>query len=537
MADVIHVCNGGEQAIKDSHTVESLAALDRWKGKEVSAWLVFAHLTWDGQLLSQNYGFDVAQLIRMEFGSAAPIIFYSPFPEEYFHSLPGWKYKLLNGCGSAFLQLGTSNIKGKLDLLLKSTAPLSPTALLDVVTMLCNVRGLVVDRLNHDLKSGNTSTPVFDAVAPLMSDEQKRALDFFAYRDAFSLIDEARNEADFNDLKAKLLHACNRILPSESRRSFPLLDHDNVRHHIILLEDDATYRSFVKQALSKDFTVKDVDTSAEAIDLLKKDKNRGDILAVICDWRLYTNDDARFPRRWQCPQGYSVLEYAAKEGIRALFALTSQDDRIVHAIRNQSDRRYTVFKKEHLKDESQWLLLADVVRLGCMEALRSRANHVVKDLKGWLHRGDHDRSKEETYLEIWNSPNRLQYFSKVDDIADEIWETYLNAPRAYLKAQFPRLEYSGKVNDWDDMETFFLLRRLYFAIWINKGPLDTRDASAMARRRDEVERVIWNIITPSVSRQKRYHLCIDFKDINFKRMFLEEVAWLQRSLPDQGNLA
>lgn len=517
MAEVIHVCNGGEQAVKDIQTVASIAALDSWKGKEVSAWLVFAHLTWDGQKLSQNCGFDVAQRIRMEFGSMAPIVFYSPITEAYFAQLNDVKYKLLNGCGTAFLETPSST--KAYQQLLERTEPLTKSSLLDVVTMLCNVRGWVVDRLNHDLKPDRASAPVFSAVEPLLSRTQRQEVQFEHYRAQFATLDVGRNNKAFMDLRAKFIQSCDVLLPTEAR-SRRYFSKDKKLCHVLLLEDDPQYRTIVEGALKKRFTVDAVSTSTKAKELLDKDKECGDIHAVICDWRLYEYSGGHKTDRWQRPQGYGVLEYAAKEGVRALYALTSQDDRLVHAIRNQANRRYMLFKKEHLNGEAQWDAVLDVIQEGCQQALLDRADRVIQGAKGWVAPDTHDRSKREAYLDIWNSVDWDVFLEEVTARADSAWGTYLGNSRAHLVGKHPELESSVKVNDRDAMVNFFALRRLYFAIW-SKQPIHyTRTQCDIA-----VQTRIWG--SDRSAGQRRNQLCIDFKHISAERMFPEELAWVR----------
>lgn len=526
MDKIIHVCNVVADSIEGAVPVTSLAELDKCSKQDVSAWFIFAHLTWDGQRLTQNYGFDVAQRIRMEFGSLAPIIFYSPIKEEYFTSLPGWKYKLLNGCGSAFFVSGTTASKRELDSLLKSTAALTTTSLLDVVTMLCNVRGLVVDRLNHDLKPEDPSQPVFSVVEPMLSNTQKREVQFEEYRDKFAEVDNGRSAAAFMDLRKTFIQACDALLPKDPKRKEVGAGQEKARkQHVLLLEDDPVFRRSTKDILSEEFTVHDVATSTEAIELLDQDKGHGKILAVICDWRLYEyrNDNSR-SEHWQCPQGYSVLEYAAAHGVRALYALTSQDDRLVHAIRNKSDRRYSLFKKEHLNGPAQWQVLLDVLSEGCHGAMLDRADLVIQGAKGWVDRGDHDRSKQEAYIEIMNSMDRELFFDEVTTLANKVWKAYVANENIYIVGDYPGLEYAAKANDRNDMKKFFVLRRLYFGIWIDRKS-GTLRGSALTRHDAAVQEVIWN--THASASQRRNKLCINFKEINIDRMFNEEVAWLR----------
>lgn len=530
MAKVLHLCNPGaaDAAFDEVVPITSMAELNEKRDQDIEAWFVFAHLDWDRSKLSQNYGFDVAQRIRMEFGSMAPIIFYSPIKEEYFTSLPGWKYKILNGCGSTFLPSGSTTSKAKFEELLKSTAALTPTSLLDVVTMLCNVRGLVVDRLNHDLKPEKPSEPVFKAVEPLLSNVQKDEIGFDRYREEFAKVDRSRNKVVFMKLRRSLILDCDGLLPKKVGPKADLKSKDRTKPHILLLEDDPQYRVKVKKALSKAFVVHDVATSTEAIQVLNKDKAIGDIRAVICDWRLFEYRDGTKTERWQRPQGYGVLEYAATMGTRALYALTSQDDRLVHAIRNLSDRRYALFKKEHLQGAAQWELLLDVIDEGCQQALIDRADKVVQGFKGWVNTGKKKvRSKQEAYVEIWNSVDRVSFYDEVTALANKAWRAYCAGQKEYLVGKFPtELGYSANANDRSDMKKFFALRRLYFGIWIDQGPPARPKAGELAAHRDQVERVLWGASEADSTSVKRSLLCINFEAIAVDRMFDDEVAWL-----------
>lgn len=506
--------------------MSSPAKLEGWKDRDVSAWFIFAHLNWDGHKLSQNYGFDVAQRIRMEFGSPAPIIFYSPIKEAYFLQLSDVKYKLLNGCGTAFLETPTSN--ETFQRLYESTDPLSKTALLDVVTMLCNVRGWVVDRLNHDLKPGRKCGPVFDAVEPLLSSAQKQQMKFEEYRDRFAELDARRNKKAFMDLRAEFIRACDALLPNELKRkafvSAP--EEEPERPHVLLLEDDPTYRSSIVDALSGEFNVHPAESSKEAMSILEDDLDRNEILAVICDWRLYeyTNEaENRKTERWQCPQGYSVLEYAASKGIRALYALTSQDDQLVHAMRNLSGIRYSLFKKEHLQTPAQLQVFLDVLHGGCEEAMMGIANKI----KGapW------EKHLRTLYVALWNS---IDYHAKLrewNDRATDAWNYYLDQARdSRQPITAEKKDITLSPNSFD-LDKFMIMRRVMLAVWSKtKRPFDQGD---ITYNKEFVFDAIWSSANvdsekKSISVNARFsQYCLGDKYRGKAHLLPEEIQWLQ----------
>ena len=59
---------------------------------------------------------------------------------------------------------------------------------------------------------------------------------------------------------------------------------------------------------------------------------------------------------WESMQGYDVLDEASKIHPAALFALTSMDERSVHAMRNQLNARIQLMKKEHFHAQSDPLV-------------------------------------------------------------------------------------------------------------------------------------------------------------------------------------
>jgi len=103
--------------------------------------LIEVSLTWDGNLLQNFYGFDIAADLRRDYLIKCPIIFLSSLKRDYFEkrASPSNKYSLVNGAGCGFLSFPFS-----LELLKKQLSeikPLSDAALNEVVVKHCDLQG------------------------------------------------------------------------------------------------------------------------------------------------------------------------------------------------------------------------------------------------------------------------------------------------------------------------------------------------------------------------------------------------------------
>ena len=140
---------------------------------------------------------------------------------------------------------------------------------------------------------------------------------------------------------------------------------NEVRHKLIVVEDDPEFKEVIQKNLSKYFDISITDSASIAINRLDEDK-QNNIVGIISDWRLYIDNSKTY---WQQQQGYEVLEHAAKTHFIALFSLTSLDDRNVHNIRNMLGLDVYLIKKQFLtndsKDDNQWKLMADIVLQKC----------------------------------------------------------------------------------------------------------------------------------------------------------------------------
>lgn len=465
MAEVIHVCNGGEQAVKGTQMVASMAALDRWKGEKVSAWLIFAHLTWDGQRLSQNYGFDVALRIRTVLQSKAPIIMYSPIRLAYFKQLKGVKYKQLHGPGICFIE--TPSTRDTLDKALKVTAGLTKTSFHDVRTMLCDLRGLVVDQMSHNLRWGMSVAAELERIEALLDTEEKTRLNFRATSQSILATVEENDRTEFDRLKDELYEACNKLIPRVQGSAREADVSTSRPYKVLVLDDDSKDLKAAQKALSKSFDVTAVRTSQKALQALEEDKDRNHILAVVCDWRLYKYIGRVKTYDWQVPQGYEVLEHSAKHGIRSLFAITGQDEQLVDEMRNISGIRYALFKKKHLVSSKQWEVMCDVLKNACTSAIRSRSNIITGGRWTNVIEG---RSLKDDYIQAWNGLDWESTLADWSDLATEAYKYAMDATSNCVTDRYGDLTVGQSTRD---LRAFMVMRRVMLGMYYQYARLFT----------------------------------------------------------------
>jgi hypothetical protein len=206
---IYHVTNEDVESISSHEILCSKESINTVKDIEGLIWLINLHINWNGRKLSNNYGFDIANFIRTEKKSKAPIVFYSPVPKTYFEkrSEKEIKYKILFGRGSAFLE--TPFKETDLIKLAESIEPLSNAALHDVATMLCDLKGIVIDKLNHDLKFGSDVNEVFSSISPYLSGYQKQSIQLYEFAEKLKKRTNANDSNGFFSDKQQFIMLCN----------------------------------------------------------------------------------------------------------------------------------------------------------------------------------------------------------------------------------------------------------------------------------------------------------------------------------------
>lgn len=517
-ANFVHISNTDTKETPRNPVIVSLEDLQIPNMGDACGVLLNIHLNWDGRALSGDYGFDVANFLRTKYRSTAPIIFYSPLPVEYFEKKAetDLKYKLLFGRGSAYLE--SPFTEAQLDEAIKNTPPLTPSSLHDVVTMLCDLKGMILDKANHDLKPGNDPEPILNEIEPFLNQIQRAEISFDDFRKMLKSAYDRQDESEFLKLKTDFLARCSSRLTAKGAESEPIPE---TRHKILLVEDNEEDLRAAVDHLEQHFDVSVERDAAKAISTLKADKSN-EILAVVCDWRLYKEGS----KYWQKYQGYEVLEEASKTG-RALFALTSQADFVIHQIRNDLGFRFQLIKKDDFRTDAQRNLLVDWIRNACQNSILAEADIPTTQAKTW--RGD----LRDLFLRYRQSLEWEDLITIVYAQADEIVEYFENSNEATESIPKKFGLSFGMSNDEKRLFSVLVMRLIWFGLWYKYGfnyePAEFDLAGEDGGAPDGFD-LVWGFIAgPEAKGQKGGDLgkvALSEEDLGSGRMFPHERAWL-----------
>lgn len=502
-----HICNSATPELPEFKNIVSMEALQEIKDDSNAVYLLHIHLNWEGNKLSSNYGFDIANLIRTEKKSKAPIIFYSAVQKEYFEhkSEKEIKYKILFGRGSAFIE--TPFKEASINKLTEGMEPLSNAALHDLVTMLCNLKGIVVEKINHDLKFGKDITTVINSILPYLSEQQKKQIAIEAFVDE---IKQIGTEKDFNTEKQLFVERCNYELTPDGENKPQA---DKKKYKILVVDDVEEDLAKAKKYLEHDFEeVITASTGKRAVDILLADTDNS-IVLVLSDWRLFEDKEKKY---WQPLQGYEVLELAAKTGIRAIFALTSQANFLIHQLRNLMGIHFPLFQKQNLITEGQWKVLADALVEACETTDELVANQPTADLWNNSIRKEKNFGVSLKQLYIQKRHARDNFFIEIDNRTNKIWEIY-NENSKRLRYELGTL--STSIINADVLKEVLVQRRIWIALFL-KLVSPEKIYELMSKSPDKSA-------TTSDITQLKSKLCIVEDDIKQKRLLPEEKSWLQ----------
>ena len=519
-----HICNKGTPEFKGWKTISSHQELLELNEPTNSVWLLNASLNWNDNKQTGFYGFDIAKFLRTEKKSKAPIIFYSPVPQIYFEkrSEKEIKFKILFGRGSAFIE--APFIEEKLKEVATAIQLLSNAALHDVATMLCDLKGIVIDKLNHDLKFGADVNSVIASISLYLSSYQKQSIQLNEFAEKLQQRTKAKDSIGFFSDKQQFITLCNLQLTASGK---PESETKISRHKILVIDDKADELNNIVNNLSADFEITQVNQAERAIEEINKD-TANKIIAIVSDWRLY---EQKNQNQWQPLQGYEILDFASKHGIRALFALTSQADFVVHHIRNLMGVRFEMFKKENLLSADQWKVFVDVLNESCENTVRLRAS-LPDDSKQWtkeiFKNGEPLKTLKQQYIEVWNSEERDTYFSKITITANEIWDYLKNT----LKNNRLTTEFGITVpSKILELEPILIYRRIWLALWFNKTDIGKRISKETFS--EYSEEIYKRMFAPGIKKpmpnsgtQNAYKLCIEINKVQQGKFLPEEREWL-----------
>ncbi len=504
------------------------------------------------QIQADYYGFDIAADLRRIYKVRNQIVFFSKTnTAKYFEdrSDTNIKFKLLFGRGSSFIEYPETPEVLKEKLL--NPKPISPATLHDVVTMLCDLKGVVIDKLTHSLKFERgleSLKKLFTEIEPYLSAEQKQYIELADFLHKLQNCIKQNNRDNFYTQKELFLKLCIRHLTqSETIETAPA-----ERSHTILLIDDLKEDlELYATELSKNFTVLKTTSSSEAIEMLKSDSSNN-IKAIIADWRLFQDETLTY---WQPLQGYEVLEYAAKTGIRALFALTSQADYVVHHIRNLLGIRFSMFKKDNLETTDQWKLFKDVLKEACEETTDLIKNIPKGD--GWTKPKDGKLSLQQQYSEKRNSPDWLDFENRISESCNTIWQYYESYINGSLNEALQDFSKKFGITLKNNLEAILIARRICIALFYNQNQKaiyknilgkhypridiysvfrnnffdefneDNRNMSTVELKGKSVEEYTLSKLNTAASGLLNTTLCLDVEGLASKRVMLpEERNWL-----------
>lgn len=427
--------------------------------------LIDVEANWDKAETGNFYGFDISADLRRIYKVRNQIIFHSTFSNEHFEKLSqsDIKFKLMYGRGSSFIRypFTVETLKEKL----LNTSPISAATLHDVVTMLCDLKGVVIDKLNHELKfeKGAASLKqLFASIEPYLSNDQKQLIEMAEYFKKLQQSISKDDRAKFLTHKELFLKLCTRHLTqSDTLQSEP----SKPTHTVLLIDDREDELKKYSVELSKDFTVLQTTSGTEAIEILKSD-SANNIKAIISDWRLFEDNTLTY---WQPLQGYEILEFAAKSGTRALFALTSQADYVVHHIQNLLGIRFSMFKKDNLETADQWKLFKDVLNEACEETTQLISN--IPKGTGWTKAEAGKKSLHQQYLEKRNNPEWKSFESDISESSNQIWEYYEAFINGTLQESLQDFSVRFGIVLKNKLDGVLIARRICIALFFNQGKI------------------------------------------------------------------
>lgn len=305
--------------------------------------------TGDGRHLQDFHGFIRARDLRVKQRFLGPIIMVSCLPKEFFLERMDQRheFRILQGRGTGFLDLHDINDEAKVKAVVEGMRPLSPVALMDLCTNLLDEHGFLRSKLDHDLKLHSPAAKrraILVEVAGILGPAGEHILP--SERQA-ALSAEQPDEAAFAEAKSAALVALAAHYAQPGEQG---LAGQEPSGRILLLEDDAEDRELIEERLQGHFQLEWATTGEALLETLRADGAYAyDV--VLCDWRLKDPEG-----NWLDMQGYDVLDEAARFHPAALFALTSMDERSVHAMRNKLNARIQLMKKDHFREQSDPLV-------------------------------------------------------------------------------------------------------------------------------------------------------------------------------------
>jgi len=499
------------------------------------------------------YGFDLASELRRKYRLLCPIVITSSFEKEVFEALSRKnqeKFNILYGTGTTFLHLEELHKKiqnNSLNKYLKELPPISDAVNEDMIEMLLQQQGFIIDRITHDLKyslKNDELKNALDNIGAYLSTHQKKELNYDAGLSKEIIQAHQNNEQGaFNVAIENLVSACGHHLSQGTKD--PVEAREKTKGKVLVVEDDPEQRKRMKESLQDYFQLEVTGDGRKAIEILNAD-TENKFLAIIADWRLLKYDEAgNKTDYWQDFQGYQVFEQASQSHFAAMISLTAEYDKNVNQIRNRLGIAIQLFKKQHIYasgDDTHWGMFIDIVSDKCNEIATIISS--IPIAANW-------RKYTNQYRKVRLSIQWSTFEHEVTEQANQYWEYFKDSLNLQTRANVNKgLQDEFPLNT---LENVLIGRRLFFALYYEFQRL--RNDATVSFNPEQVIRVEseekgnavldtyavlrnnwWDAdVSDERSEFERYNqqaknllkaLCIKSEEVG--RMFPEEKAWLTK---------
>jgi CheY-like chemotaxis protein len=408
--------------------------------KPINRIIILAELDWGDNKNDDFYGFDIIQILRVNYKITHPILICSTYRQESFfirNIVPHYKGNILNAPAHQFLSLPHDFIKEPISWQVE----LEDDLLDDIIYTFYNFRGIAGDIIHNLQNELNINC------------KNKRINDFYIEIEELiktniskieSLVGsdnlDALNNILINvlsDLKTDLIleqkaikmestgfvyKNARNIVARYSEQIYGLLpkkldEYNNIKDYRTLWEvlfiDDQKSNCDVVVNYFKERKIKchSVSSNKEAQEILFKDIKKKKIAVVITDLRLIDDFETG---RWQEKQGYQILNeiYGNHPNNIAYFVLTSKKGSIIKNInKNYNFNIHWYSKQDVITSNGAFnIFTKEIVKQGDIAFYKNRSqpilsawingNHQVKPLNQFykVHCERKDYSKSETRI-------------------------------------------------------------------------------------------------------------------------------------------
>ena len=418
-----------EEQFSPEHVICSAEELRTAKLGLADGIIVLCELNWDENGIEREpsifCGVDlVKHYLRVSMKFHAPILLVSFMPESFFESEP--KYMIMNAVGHRFKQLDPS-LFGTLHSIFDGDGlnPLNDIQLSDIVTNLCDLRGLI-DEILHNaqsnimavIKSENIDINTkFEKISQILDKHLKDVCLLLNQRpDVRSAIKEiirlfnedVKQKGDFHAAKTFLKKYQEQLKSLVNDTEAPSVP---IRHEwgwkALLLDDDPEGIKEISDMLEKNGVVTEVFSDVvEAKKKIDDDEQNGNyITVVISDYRLFEPGKRCHQRK----QGYDfLLEMSMRDRFYALIALSGLSRSFLLESFRKYNRRVEVYAKDDIiaSERATLVFTENIIQLGEENYQALLSKPTAKNWEGVLkpfyvdHRQSADYAQHEHQINL-----------------------------------------------------------------------------------------------------------------------------------------